>query len=101
MRTSRKNIPAYTTKDGSEIRELMHPLHHSCHKQSLAEATVKPGCQTRLHQHQEAEELYFIESRLNQLRKLLYGPVKGVVLQPIGRNCTDPVDHLFRMDRIW
>lgn len=62
MRTSRKDIPAYTTKDGSEIRELMHPLHHSCHKQSLAEATVKPGCQTRLHRHQETEELYFMLS---------------------------------------
>jgi mannose-6-phosphate isomerase-like protein (cupin superfamily) len=54
------NIPVYTTKDGSSIRELMHPEQHASRNQSLAEATVPVGSETRLHQHQNSEELYHI-----------------------------------------
>ena len=43
-------IEPYVTKDGSEIRELMHPTVHGNRQQSLAEATVAPGAQTALHQ---------------------------------------------------
>lgn len=53
-------IAPYTTRDGSQIRELMHPQFHVCRKQSLAEATVMPGEQTRLHSHLQTEELYHI-----------------------------------------
>ncbi len=53
-------VKAYTTKDGSEIRELMHPNVHGNQKQSLAEATVSPGSRTLLHRHLETEELYHI-----------------------------------------
>ncbi len=50
----------YATKDGSEIRELMHPDVHGNRNQSLAEATVPPGTTTHPHRHQDAEELYHI-----------------------------------------
>lgn len=50
--------PAYTTRDGSQIRELMHPAVHGNTHQSLAEATVPPGESTRLHRHRSSEELY-------------------------------------------
>jgi mannose-6-phosphate isomerase-like protein (cupin superfamily) len=48
------------TKDGSEVRELMHPAIHGSRKQSLAEATVHPGLETHLHIHRRAEEIYHV-----------------------------------------
>ena len=60
MKTCYAEIPDYTTKDGSTIRELMHPDHHGGAAQSLAEATVRPGGKTLLHRHQLTEELYHI-----------------------------------------
>ena len=59
-KTSYAAVPAYQTKDGSEIRELMHPDHHGNAKQSLAEAIVHPGQQTLLHKHLRTEELYHV-----------------------------------------
>ena len=53
-------VPPYTTKDGSEIRELMHPCVHGNRTQSLAEATVPVGARTLLHRHELTEELYHI-----------------------------------------
>jgi mannose-6-phosphate isomerase-like protein (cupin superfamily) len=50
----------YVTKDGSLIRELMHPQQHGCRAQSLAEATVAPGTATALHRHRTTEELYYV-----------------------------------------
>ena len=50
----------YITKDGSSIRELMHPGKHSNKNQSLAEAIVPAGTETRLHKHTVSEEIYFI-----------------------------------------
>ncbi|RDH82287.1 MAG: hypothetical protein DIZ80_08280 [endosymbiont of Galathealinum brachiosum] len=55
-----KNIKAYVTRDGSEIRELMHPDTQGNKLQSLAEAIVKPGEITLLHKHIKSEEIYFI-----------------------------------------
>lgn len=53
-------IPVYVTKDGSEIRELMHPAVHGNRAQSLAEASLAPGQRTQLHRHQVSEELYHV-----------------------------------------
>lgn len=39
MQTHSADIPAYLTKVGSEIRELMHPAQHGNRNQGLAEAT--------------------------------------------------------------
>ena len=52
IRNRERDAEPFTTKDGSEIRELMHAA-----KQSLAEATVAPGQATERHYHRESEEL--------------------------------------------
>lgn len=60
MLTHYQDINAFITKDGSEIRELMHPVQHGNAQQSLAEATVAPGGETRQHRHHTTEEIYHI-----------------------------------------
>jgi mannose-6-phosphate isomerase-like protein (cupin superfamily) len=60
MKTRYVAVPAFVAKDGSEIRELMHPSSHDSRAQSLAEAIVAPGATTRLHRHHQSEELYHI-----------------------------------------
>lgn len=55
-------VAQYITKDGSGIRELMHPAIHGNVRQSLAEAVVPPGGATLRHRHGQSEELYFILS---------------------------------------
>lgn len=54
------DIEPFVTKDGSEVRELMHPAQHGVTRQSLAEATVPPGARTRLHRHRRSEEIYHV-----------------------------------------
>lgn len=54
------SITPFVTKDGSVVRELMHPAQHSCQNQSLAEAVVPMGVTTKLHRHHKSEELYHI-----------------------------------------
>lgn len=58
--TRRDDVATYVTKDGSTIRELMHPTLHGNRNQSLAEATVPVGGITLLHRHHATEELYHI-----------------------------------------
>ena len=60
MRTRYRKLPSFVTKDGSEIRELMHPAKHAGRNQSLAEARIAPGAATTLHRHRASEELYHI-----------------------------------------
>ncbi len=60
MKTQYADIVAYVTKDGSEIRELLHPDHHGARNLSLAEATVLPGNRTQLHRHHVTEEIYHV-----------------------------------------
>lgn len=67
MRTSHKQAAPYITRDGSEIRELMHPQTHGNQNQSLAEAIIHPGCETRLHKHLCSEELYHVVSGCGQM----------------------------------
>jgi mannose-6-phosphate isomerase-like protein (cupin superfamily) len=55
-----KKIKPYITKDGSLIRELMHPKVYGNKRQSLAEATITPGHSTLFHSHQGSEELYHL-----------------------------------------
>ena len=67
MKTILGETEKYITKDGSIIRELMHPDEHvssifSVKNQSLAEATVPAGVATVLHKHALTEELYHITS---------------------------------------
>ncbi len=60
MQTRYPDVPAYVTRDGSTIRELMHPALHGNRLQSLAEATVDAGSRTQLHRHALTEELYHV-----------------------------------------
>lgn len=60
MKTKYGKIRTYTTKDGSIIRELMHPDVHGNANLSLAEANISPGCATLLHRHQKSEEIYHL-----------------------------------------
>ena len=53
-------VPAFTTKDGSEIRELLAYRNSSIRNQSLAEARLAPGCSTEAHHHVAAEEIYYV-----------------------------------------
>ncbi|MBU0943870.1 MAG: cupin domain-containing protein [Proteobacteria bacterium] len=54
------DVSSYITRDGSTIRELIHPNQHGAGNQSLAEARVAPGCSTLLHRHEKSEEIYHI-----------------------------------------
>ncbi len=59
---------AYVTKDGSIIRELMHPDHHGAQAQSFAEAIVEAGITTELHLHRLSEEIYHITQGAGRMR---------------------------------
>lgn len=67
-RSARVAVVPYITKDGSEIRELMHPAVHGNRAQSLAEATVAPGASTQLHRHHLTEELYHVTAGSGRMR---------------------------------
>jgi mannose-6-phosphate isomerase-like protein (cupin superfamily) len=53
-------VPAFTTKDGSEIRELLAHRNSSIRNQTLAEARLPPGRSTTPHRHVQTEEIYYI-----------------------------------------
>jgi len=65
---SRDKTEPFVTKDGSTIRELMHPARHGCKRQSLAEAVVAPGMATVLHKHHLSEEIYYILAGCGEVR---------------------------------
>ena len=50
----------FTTKDGSEIRELLAHRNSCIRNQSLAEARIPAGGATTPHYHPRAEEIYYI-----------------------------------------
>ena len=55
-------VPAFITKDGSQIRELLAYRNSSIRQQSLAEAQVPVGMATTPHYHPQTEEIYYILS---------------------------------------
>lgn len=65
---SRDDAEPFTTLDGSEVRELMHPAAGGSIAQSLAEATVAPGASTRRHRHRRTEELYHIVAGVGRMQ---------------------------------
>src|SRR5262245_17863981 len=60
LKTAYASVTPYITKDGSQIRELMHPARDGNCAQSFAEAIVAPGTKTLLHRHRVTEEIYHI-----------------------------------------
>jgi len=67
MKSSYASATPYITKDGSQIRELMHPATHGNRAQSFAEAIVEPGMKTLLHRHRVAEEIYHITQGMGRM----------------------------------
>jgi mannose-6-phosphate isomerase-like protein (cupin superfamily) len=53
-------VEPFTTKDGSEIRELLAPRNSAIQQQSLAEARLPVGAATTPHHHVVTEEVYYI-----------------------------------------
>lgn len=60
--------PAFTTKDGSEIRELLAHRNSAIRNQSLAEARLPAGGSTQEHYHVKTEEIYYITHGTGRIR---------------------------------
>jgi len=105
-------VPAFTTKDGSEIRELLAHRNSCIKNQSLAEARVSPGGSTTPHYHPLTEEIYYLlegTARIQvgeEMRDI--GPGDAIAIPPgavhqitnIGENtlrflccCAPPYEH--------
>jgi mannose-6-phosphate isomerase-like protein (cupin superfamily) len=63
-----ENAKPFTTKDGSEIRELLAHRNSAIRNQSLAEARLPVGASTQEHYHAVTEEIYYITSGLGRMR---------------------------------
>ncbi len=61
-------VPPFTTKDGSEIRELLAHRNSAIRNQSLAEARLPAGAATQEHYHVRTEEIYFITHGRGRMR---------------------------------
>ena len=62
------NVPSFTTKDGSEIRELLAHRNSAIRNQSLAEARLTVGGSTQEHYHVRTEEIYYITNGTGRIR---------------------------------
>jgi mannose-6-phosphate isomerase-like protein (cupin superfamily) len=69
-------VPAFTTKDGSEIRELLAHRNSAIRNQSLAEARLAVGTSTMEHYHPTSEEIYYITHGTGRMR--IEGELKDV-----------------------
>jgi mannose-6-phosphate isomerase-like protein (cupin superfamily) len=95
------DAPPFTTKDGSEIRELLAHRNSAIRNQSLAEARLPPGAATAPHYHPLAEEIYYlldgrgrmqIESEVREV-----GPGDAIAIPPGQRHqITNIGDQLLR-----
>ena len=63
-----ERVEAFTTKDGSEIRELLAHRNSALRHQSLADARLPTGASTQEHYHARAEEIYFITAGCGRMR---------------------------------
>ena len=83
-------VPAFTTKDGSEIRELLAHRNSSIERQSLAEARLAPGGKTTPHYHPQTEEIYYILRGVGQMRledeRREVGPGDAIAIPPGARH---------------
>ena len=61
-------VPPFTTKDGSEIRELLAHRNSAIRNQSLAEARLPFGGATQEHFHPLAEEIYYLTHGTGKIR---------------------------------
>jgi mannose-6-phosphate isomerase-like protein (cupin superfamily) len=70
------DMAPFTTKDGSEIRELLAHRNSGIRNQSLAEARLPVGGATQEHYHPRAEEIYYITHGSGKMR--IEGEVREV-----------------------
>ena len=61
-------VAPFTTKDGSEIRELLAHRNSAIRNQSLAEARLPAGGATQEHYHPRCEEIYYITHGAGKIR---------------------------------
>jgi len=61
-------VAPFTTKDGSEIRELLAHRNSGIRNQSLAEARLPAGGSTQEHYHIRTEEIYYITHGTGRMR---------------------------------
>lgn len=61
-------LEPFTTKDGSEIRELLAHRNSVIRNQSLAEARLPAGGSTQEHYHVRTEEIYYITHGTGRMR---------------------------------
>jgi len=58
--TNIDSVEAFTTKDGSEIRELLAHRNSCIRNQTLAEARLPARAATTPHRHLKTEEIYYV-----------------------------------------
>lgn len=79
-------VPAFTTKDGSEIRELLAYRNSCIRNQTLAEARLPAGGRTTPHYHIETEEIYYILEGAGLMRvsreEMVVGPGDAIAIPP-------------------
>jgi mannose-6-phosphate isomerase-like protein (cupin superfamily) len=78
--------PAFTTKDGSTIRELFGLPAGGTALQSLAEARLDAGGRTQRHYHAVTEEIYFVTAGRAEMEldgeRVELGPGEAVAIPP-------------------
>ena len=83
---NRHRVASFTTKDGSEIRELLAHRNSCIANQSLAEARLLPGASTAAHYHPKTEEIYYILAGQGRMRieteTAAVGPGDAIAIPP-------------------
>ncbi len=84
------DVPAFTTKDGSEIRELLAHRNSCIRNQSLAEARLQVGAATEPHRHAATEEVYYVLEGTGRMEvgeeSRLVGPGDAIAIPPGSRH---------------
>ena len=79
-------VRAFTTKDGSEIRELLAAGNSCIRNQTLAEARLPVGGATTPHHHVKTEEIYYLLSGQGLMRVEVesrpVGPGDAIAIPP-------------------
>ncbi len=88
-------IEPFITKDGSIIKELMHPKHHASEHQSIAEATIPAGNTTLLHLHHKTEEIYHIKAGTGRMtlgsKNFTVTPDDTICIKPETAHCIENI----------
>jgi mannose-6-phosphate isomerase-like protein (cupin superfamily) len=79
-------VPAFITKDGSEIRELLAHRNSIVRNQTLAEARLPVGGSTAPHHHVKTEEIYYVVEGQGLMRigeeTAAVGPGDAIAIPP-------------------